>query len=1056
MNGFAELGICVPLEMCESLCNFFNEELGKPDSRHTVVNGNRALLIVHPSTNKDPRMLDFIAWVSHMMTVRFPTEYLDIASVIITEIQFLLNRKGFDWDQDRHVDSLMNNLVATFMLQTGYPDDENGTLTLMSPSKYEDFYELSPELLKKHDITLEEWQKMLVDTITRLKHGLSHEGISADTTEERLRMFSVTEKERGIWIDLLIANGLTSSDGIPLSEEDMDQARVRNKDGVGAGVLFYSNRSHFGAGNQQNCRDKEDVVEDIKGRLVLYVAFDSASEGPSKADLQSTSLVIFVKALQDKLLLDGKSCRREKRSTQNNFDEQNTAVKLYYEKRKSIYPIRSDGNCLCGSVREGLRWLLCHIRDTKDIEAYENCDVYKKIEDVVASDEGVFMLRKYALDELEKEFSHEGDGVIEYDSSDYSAASLRVKLLSSLINIEGVSTVSTVTKVVIGDYIKQMRVDKKYGDVTLLLALQMLLRPYARISKCQVGNDGAFSEELDPLETADSLFTIRLLYYHKPSSQANEAHYDLIMDCNWDLRAAEFLSISKKMWYYVHICSRCFWNSKRFCIKDTPSCGKGLFAVNTFEKGSIVTIYPIAEVAFSRRKPIDIVSLSALQVEGDFGQHTYLLEGMKYNNAADVHRFIKDDAAGNYVPQGDYAGMDGLAFFINSDYEDEVCNCKMSSVEVWVPLAGRVVKFKCVTSIRDIQPGEQFIVPYNMDRRNNIALGKEAFNEKKPGRPSKGNRPLINVGDAVEATKNFESGVKNIPAKRERKSEIVVNKRKSPRAIKVDELHVEEEAIEESEEPKNKKRRGRGPGKKRKEESEDIKHTVAEQIKKEKEKKPRRNPKVEVAGVLSPEVVLVRPEVVPADTELELKLAKEKAESQLQQAMKAQSDEHEKILQIQTFESNAAHQAAISDLNALHQLAIAGLNTGHQVAISELRAILNGCDIKIEALQDQLHPYLQGSRHTQMMSEFRERDLHQITDARVANYYSDMNLCPPRTPFSQRGQPSTQPAIHPPQTQPALLPSPILRAVLPAEPQLALPPPLQPAVLPVVTVPMPF
>ena len=110
--------------------------------------------------------------------------------------------------------------------------------------------------------------------------------------------------------------------------------------------------------------------------------------------------------------------------------------------------------------------------------------------------------------------------------------------------------------------------------------------------------------------------------------------------------------------------------------------------------------------------------------------------------------------------------------------------------------------------------------------------------------------------------------------------------------------------------------------------------------------------------------------------------------------MKAQSDEHEKILQIQTFESNAAHQAAISDLNALHQLAISGLNAGHQLAISELRAILNGCDIKIEALQDQLHPYLQGSRHTQMMSQFRERDAHQITDARVANYYSDMNLQP--------------------------------------------------------------
>ena len=67
-NGFAELGMCLPPGMCQSLCNFFNEELGTPDSRHTVVNGNRALLIVHPSTNKDERMLNFIALVKHMMT----------------------------------------------------------------------------------------------------------------------------------------------------------------------------------------------------------------------------------------------------------------------------------------------------------------------------------------------------------------------------------------------------------------------------------------------------------------------------------------------------------------------------------------------------------------------------------------------------------------------------------------------------------------------------------------------------------------------------------------------------------------------------------------------------------------------------------------------------------------------------------------------------------------------------------------------------------------------------------------------------------------------------
>ena len=66
-NGFAELGPCLPPEMCQSLCNYFNDQLGTPDSRHTVGNGNRALLIVHPSTTKDERMLNFIALVIHSL-----------------------------------------------------------------------------------------------------------------------------------------------------------------------------------------------------------------------------------------------------------------------------------------------------------------------------------------------------------------------------------------------------------------------------------------------------------------------------------------------------------------------------------------------------------------------------------------------------------------------------------------------------------------------------------------------------------------------------------------------------------------------------------------------------------------------------------------------------------------------------------------------------------------------------------------------------------------------------------------------------------------------------
>jgi len=824
-NGFAELGVCLGDEMCTSLCRFFYEELGKPDSRHIVVNGNRHLLVVHPGTNKDKRIVNFMECVKKMMTEK------GYADVSITEIQFLLNRKLFDTDQDRHIDSLMNNIVATFMLQTGYVDDQKGTLTLMSPSEYEDLYELSPKLLKKHDITSDAWQMMLVDTITSVKNGLSHEGGSADTTEERGRMFSVTEKERAIWMDVLIGCGLVSSDGTPLSEEEMSHARERNQDVVGSGVLFYSNRSHFGAGNQQNNREEnEEFAEDINGRLVVYVAFDSPSEGTSKAYLQSTSLVIFVKALLDKLLLDDKSDRCEKRTAKRNSSVQKDAVKAYFNGGKSIYPVRPDGNCLCGSVWAGLQWLLCHIRDTIKREAYENCDVYKKIVDVVAlgDKDGVFLLRQYALDELEKEFlnaSTTNDGGIDIDTSDYEAASLPVKVMSSLVD----ANVSIVTKVVIRDYIAKMKVDKEYGDVTLLLALQMLLRPYARISKSQLGTDGNVSEELDPESgSADPLFTIRLFHYHMPTDRENEAHYDLIMDCNCDLRgqSPESLMLGKRMYQYVLICSRCFWNSKRFCIKETPDCGKGLFAVTTFLKGIIVTIYPIPGVAFSQSKPID--NNVCLNAEDDNGRHSYIWDGIRHSNAADVSRFILDDATGNYVPQEEDAAMNGLAFFINSDYGGQESNCKMSAVEVWVPSENRVVNFKCVVATRDINPLEQFIVPYNLDGRNNSE-------KKRVGRPKR--LQSTNEYDPedpevdFEATKNFESGVKNVKGKRARTGPIdaTLTKRRTRRSTS---LCVDEALkVDQSGEPENKKRRGRGPGKKKKEESA---NTLSKSIKKEK------------------------------------------------------------------------------------------------------------------------------------------------------------------------------------------------------------------------------
>ena len=1060
-NGFAELGICLSDEMCTSLCRFFHEELGKPDSQHTVVNGNRRMLVVHPGRNKDVRIVNFMECVKKMMTEK---GYDDVS---ITEIQFLLNRKLFDTDQDRHIDSLMNNIVATFMLKTGYVDDQKGTLTLMSPMEYEDLYELSPTLLKKHHITSDEWQMMLVHTITSVKNGLSHEGGS-------VRMFSVTEKERAIWMDVLIRCGLVSSDGTPLSEEEMSHARERNQDVVGSGVLFYSNRSHFGAGNQQNNREEnEEIAEDINGRLVVYVAFDSPSEGTSKAYLQSTSLVIFVKALLDKLLLDDKSDRCEKRNAKRDSSVQNDAVKAYFNGGKSIYPVRPDGNCLCGSVWEGLQWLLCHIRDTIKREAYENCDVYKKIVNVVAlgDKDGVFWLRQYALHELEKEFlnaSTTKDGGIDIDTSDYQAASLPVKVMSSLVNAE--KNVSTVTKVVIRDYIAKMKVDKEYGDVTLLLALQMLLRPYARISKSQLGTDGDLSEELDPESgSADPLFTIRLFHYHMPTDRENEAHYDLIMDCNWDLRgqSPEFLMLGKRMYQYVLICSRCFWNSKRFCIKETPDCGKGLFAVTTFLKGIIVTIYPIPGVAFSQSNPID--NNVCLNAEDDDGRHSYVWDGIRHSNAADVSRFIQDDATGNYVPQEEYAAMNGLAFFINSDYGEETSNCKMSAVEVWVPSENRVVKFKCVLAIRDINPLEQFIVAYNLDGRNN--------SEKKgKGRPKR--LQSTNEYDPedpevdFEATKNFESGVKHVKGKRARTEPIdaTFTKRRTRRSTS---LCVDEALkVDQSGEPENKKRRGRGKGKKKKEESA---NTLSKSIKKEKtlatckvevaekQKKPA-TCKGKVADVVSPQVLLVPPEVVPAKTELELQKAHlesvfanqvKELEAEWASKLLKEKEQHLSMLNISELKWKVDHSEAKSALELR-------LQTQYSLARSEMESTINGCQIEILGLQRELEPFLQDREHATMLSRFVSQDAARVTDIRVDNYRARELLRPTRQPLSQqRGQqmlrsttddaflaflatqptePTLLPALDPPPTQPALLP-PLILPALPA-------PPTQPAILP--------
>ena len=83
-----------------------------------------------------------------------------------------MNQKGFDIDQHRHMDSFYDNLVLTVLLQTGRGDNEKGTLTLMSPREYMNIFTLSEALKREHNITQEEWEKILVETFESINNDL--------------------------------------------------------------------------------------------------------------------------------------------------------------------------------------------------------------------------------------------------------------------------------------------------------------------------------------------------------------------------------------------------------------------------------------------------------------------------------------------------------------------------------------------------------------------------------------------------------------------------------------------------------------------------------------------------------------------------------------------------------------------------------------------------------------------------------------------------------------------------------------------------------------------
>ena len=478
-------------------------------------------------------------------------------------------------------------------------------------------------------------------------------------------------------------------------------------------------------------------------------------------------------------------------------------------------------------------------------------------------------------------------------------------------------------------------------------------------------------------------------------------------------------------------------------------------------------------------------------------QYTYLLEGFRHNNFVDAGRFIFDDATSNYVPQEEYAAMNGLAFFINSDYGNEVCNCIFRSIDVWVPSEKRVVKFKCVVAKTDITPGEQFIVPYNMDagyvRDKESSIVKEAsivkasiVNEKESlsrrGRPPR--KLPINIEDAsqveYQATKHFESGVNNVVGTRNRTQSMAdgETKRKTRKSRSVG--GDEAVKVDESGEPEKKKRcRGRGKSTKRprKEESE---NTFTKAITKEEKQKKPATSKVQVAEVVSHEVLLAPPVLVPpvlvppevvSKSELGLNLAYQKADLKLQQLSKEIVDmrttfgtEKARIIanydlrleakQGQIDELNAVHAREMSELQRLHDFDISGLKAGFHVTISGLRENLAGSEVERLMLEEQLVPFNEERRNSSIISQLKEQDDHGITDARMDKARQDRNSSNiRRQSMSQRAQqqlcahanteeavPSTQQTLPPPRTQLALPNSQILPALFPENPQLTQPP----------------
>ena len=109
-------------------------------------------------------------------------------------------------------------------------------------------------------------------------------------------------------------------------------------------------------------------------------------------------------------------------------------------------------------------------------------------------------LRTYACDVLETEFL--SDVQLPRDARimilNTSLSGFRDKVITCLENISKniVEGERIVTKGDIATFIDKMRADREYGDITLMIAMQQLLSPYAVIAKCWITPSGVFPEEL--------------------------------------------------------------------------------------------------------------------------------------------------------------------------------------------------------------------------------------------------------------------------------------------------------------------------------------------------------------------------------------------------------------------------------------------------------------------------------------------------------------------------------------------------------------------------------